>query len=332
VKGSVVSVVMTNYNDGRFLRESVPALLSQSYPHLQIVIVDDGSTDDSVAFLNEQAGRDSRLRVLENGKNLGIMASVTRAEAAIRGDYVYFASADDQVLPGFFAKCAAMLDAHPEAGFCWTDPCQFFESGGPYYGRGTALTAEPAYISAEQLANLYRSGRLSAPMHAAPALLRRKAYEAAGGLIQELRWYCDFFMTLVIAFRTGMCYIPEALTSTRVQQRSFSRNGPSRKEVQREVLTRMLDLLVGPAYRDILPFVRESGVLAYFGTPIYRIASQRPEYQQAISPEFRGRARKFSFKHAVRRMMHPRLQRLFFSLRSSLKGSGGKAPSIAPDA
>jgi glycosyltransferase involved in cell wall biosynthesis len=306
---------MPNYNDARFLRESVPAILSQSYPHLQVLVVDDGSTDDSAAYLAGLAKTDPRLRVILNGRNLGSVVSVERAQAEATGEYIYFASADDRVLPGFFEKCVRELESRPKAGLCWTDPCHFFEDGGAQYGRGTALSSGPAYFSPDQVAEFYRSGRLTAPMHAAPALLRRKVYLDAGGFLPALRWYCDFFVTLVMVYRTGMCYLPEALTSTRVQERSYSRAGSAQKEVQRDVLTTMLNLLLSPTYRDLAAMVRSSGVLSYFGTPIYRLIQNRPEYNDLLAPEFRSRARYYSFKHGVRRMMGPGLQRAYFSVR-----------------
>lgn len=330
MNGPLVSVVLPNYNDAPFLRESLPAILAQSYRELQVIVVDDGSADDSVAYLTEQAKKDSRLRVLVNGKNLGTVASVERAHAEATGEYIYFASADDRVLPGFFEKSVRELERHPKAGLCWTDPCHFFESGGPHYSRRTALSEAPAFFSPGDLAEAYRSGRLTAPMHAAPALLRRSTYLAAGGLLPELRWYCDFFATLVMAYRCGMCYIPEALTSTRVQEKSYSRTGTAQKDVQRDVLTRLLDLLLTPAYEDVAPHVHRSGVLAYFGSAIYKIGDRKPEYARVLNPEFRGRARYYSFKHAVRRMMGPSLQRCFFSLRNALKGQAGPAAGTAP--
>jgi len=319
VNGPLVSVVMPNWNDATFLRESIPALLEQSYPSIEFLIVDDGSTDDSVAVLRDYARRDSRLRVLVNEKNQGTVLSVARAQAEARGEYIYFASADDRVLPGFFEKCVAILEKFPQASLCWTDPCHFFENGGPQYSRRTALSAAPAYFSPEELAEAYRSGRLTAPMHAAPALLRRHVYMDAGGLLPDLRWYSDFFVTLVMVYRRGMCYIPEALTSTRVQAQSYSRTGSAQKNAQREVLTRLLDLLLTPPYRDVVPLVHKSGVLSYFGSPIYKLASEKPEYAQVLNPEFRGRARYYSFKHGVRRMMGPSLQRCYFSVRNLFK-------------
>jgi glycosyltransferase involved in cell wall biosynthesis len=327
VNRALVSVVMSNYNDARFLRESLPALLEQSHSSLEVIVVDDGSTDDSVALLRDHSKKDPRLRVLVNPKNMGIVFSQGRAQAEARGEYIYFASADDRVLPGFFEKAVTLMEAHPRAGLCWTDPCSFFDSGGPYYPRHTGITPQPSYVSPEQLADAYRSGRLSAPMHAAPALFRRSSYLAAGGFLSDLRWYSDFFTTLVIAFRTGLCYVPEALTSTRVQRTSYSRTGSGQKDAQRKVLTLLLDLLTSPAYADIAPLIGRSGVLAYFGLPMFRLAGRGPATRTLLERRFLRRGLFFSIKHGARRLAAPRVQRLFFLARDFVKSRASAPPS-----
>lgn len=315
----LVSIVMPNYNDARFLRESVDALLGQSYPFLEIIIVDDASTDESPALLAAYERRDSRVRVLLNPGNRGTVLSATRGQAEARGEYLYFASSDDKVLPGFFEKSVKLLEEFPKAGLCWTDPSHFFASGGPVYSRHTGITAGPAYLSPEDLVRDYQEGRLSAPLHAAPALLRRSTYEAAGGFLGELRWYCDFFVTLVMAFRTGICYLPEALTSTRVQQQSYSRSGSVQKAAQEQVLTRILDLLLSPAYKDVAPLVNRSGVLAYFGWPMFQLAQRHPKYRPLLDRRFLLRGLFFSVKHEVRRVASPPIQRFYFLAREIIR-------------
>jgi hypothetical protein len=57
-------------------------------------------------------------------------------------------------------------------------------------------------------------------------------------------------------------------------------------------------------------------VLSYFGSAVYALGDGKPDYAQVLNPEFRGRAQYYSFKHGVRRMMGPGLQRCFFSLRN----------------
>ena len=320
----VVTVAMPNYNDAAYIREALDSVLKQSFGSFEFVIVDDGSTDESFEILSEYAARDPRLRIFRNERNQGVLATIKRLESLARGRYVYWLASNDKALPGFFEKTVAALEAHPQAGLCWTDPGHFFESDGPIYGRRVGLTAAPGYISPEELAGFYRDGRLSAPLHAAPAMFRRSAYMAAGGCLPELRWYCDFFVTLAVAFRSGMCHVPEVLTATRVLTRSFWRSGSGQKEVQQDVLTTLLDLLISPDYRDLRPRVQRSGVLAYFGLPMYRRVRAEARYHSLLERRYFGRCVAFSVKHAVRRVSSLRFQRLYFLARQTLRPSAAR--------
>ncbi len=324
----LVSVVMINYNDSAYLREAVDSVLAQTYEPMELVFVDDASTDASWSILTDYAKRDARLKLHRNERNMGVVYTSNRAYSLTKGDYLYFVSSNDKALPGFLEKAAVMLDAHPRAGFCWTDPSHFFENGGPVYSRHTGLSAGPAYFSPDDLARIYETGALSSPFHAAPALFRRSAYEDAGGCLPELKWETDFFLTMVAAFRGGMCYIPEALTSTRVQEGSY-KSGSSQKDVQRAVLSTMLDLLTS-RYADIAPLVKQSGVLSYFGLPMFRLVKENPKYGDLLDRAFLRRGIVFSFKRWVREFSSLRFQRFYFRLRDIIRARTGRPWSGAP--
>ena len=328
----LVSVVMINYNDSKYLREAVEGALQQSYEPMELVVVDDTSTDESYDILTEYAKKDPRVRLFRNERNQGVVFTSNRSYSLSRGEYLYFCASNDKALPGFFEKAAAALDSHPRAAFCWTDPSHFFENGGPVYSRRTGLTPGTAYFSPEDLARIYESGALSSPFHAAPALFRRSAYEATGGCLPELRWTCDFFLTMVAAFRSGMCYIPEALTSTRILEKSYSRSISSRKDIQRDVFTHMLEHLISPRYSDIGPLVTRSGVLSYFGLPMYRLASGDPKYRHLLDRKFRRRAMMFSLKHRVRQWSSLSFERFYFDLRDRIRSMTGRTWSGASGA
>src|SRR5262245_22614445 len=126
----VVSAVMPNYNDARFIREAIDGVLRQSLRDLELIIVDDGSTDDSLSIISEYARNDSRVRVFRNERNQGVVSTINRGVAEAQGKYLYLVSSNDKALPGFFEKSVAVLEQFPRAGLCWSDPTHFFESGG----------------------------------------------------------------------------------------------------------------------------------------------------------------------------------------------------------
>jgi len=320
----LVSVAMINYNDAKYLREAVDSVLQQSYDRMELVVVDDASTDDSFEILTKYAKRDSRVRLFRNEQNKGVVFTANRSNSLTQGEYLYFLASNDKALPGFFEKTVTALETYPQAGLCWTDPSHFFENGGPVYSRRTGLTQGSVYLSPEDLARIYESGALSSPFHAAPAMFRRSAWQATGGCLPDLRWTCDFFMTMVAAFRFGMCYIPEALTSTRMLEASYSRSTSSQKQAQRSVFTHMLDLLTSPRFSDIGPLVKRSGVLSYFGLPMFRLALGHPRYRTLLDRRFYRRGLLFSVKHEVRRLSSLSFEKFYFHARDFIRSRTGR--------
>ena len=90
-----VSMIMPVYNSGRVLDMSLDSLLGQTLKDVEVIAVDDGSTDDSLKILNERAAADSRLRVLRQEKNSGTMSARNRGIRESRGEYLMFLDPDD---------------------------------------------------------------------------------------------------------------------------------------------------------------------------------------------------------------------------------------------
>ena len=114
-----LSVILPNYNHGRYLPRALDALLSQDYPAKEIIVVDDCSTDGSRDIVERYAARFPSVRLLANARNFGVIATLSRGLNEARQQYVYFGAADDFVMPGFFSAAINMLQVHPRAGlFC----------------------------------------------------------------------------------------------------------------------------------------------------------------------------------------------------------------------
>src|SRR3989344_2390835 len=111
-----LSVFLPNYNHGRHIGRAIEAIASQSRPPDELVIVDDGSTDNSVSVIWQYAERYSWIRLVTNSNNRGVLKVLDECLPLLRGDYVFFASADDRILPGFFEAGLAAAARQPNAG------------------------------------------------------------------------------------------------------------------------------------------------------------------------------------------------------------------------
>lgn len=114
-----VSVVLPVYNAGALLRDAVESILDQTYRDFELIAVDDGSTDGSGLVLDDFAARDARVRVIHQ-ENRKQVATMNRAIAEARGEYIARMDADDRSYPERLAKQVAFLDDHPEVGVLGT--------------------------------------------------------------------------------------------------------------------------------------------------------------------------------------------------------------------
>jgi len=113
---SFVSVLMPVYNAARYLREAVESVLAQGHSALELVAIDDASSDGSYELLQELAARDSRVRVFRQARNQGIVAARNRAfrEASPEAEFCAILDADDVCEPDRLALQVEFLRAHPE--------------------------------------------------------------------------------------------------------------------------------------------------------------------------------------------------------------------------
>ncbi|MEO6913045.1 MAG: glycosyltransferase [Candidatus Baltobacteraceae bacterium] len=109
-----VTIILTSYNYARFLPRAIASAQSQVIDNLEILILDNASTDNSWALIENAAAKDSRIVAVRNEANLGMVGNHARGLELARGTRVLFLSADDYLLPGHIARVLAIHAEHPE--------------------------------------------------------------------------------------------------------------------------------------------------------------------------------------------------------------------------
>lgn len=133
-KRSLVSIILPVHNDGNFLSDSIKSLLRQSYRNLEIIAIDDKSSDDSFKILKTIKKKDKRLRIYQNVKRYGIVTTLNRALKKAKGEYIAFTESSDVSVRDRLKKQLAFLSANPEVVAVGTQ-CYFISKKGKRIGK-----------------------------------------------------------------------------------------------------------------------------------------------------------------------------------------------------
>jgi glycosyltransferase involved in cell wall biosynthesis len=214
VSAPLVSVVLGVRDGADTIAEAVASVLAQEGPALELIAVDDGSTDATGARLRELAAGEPRLRIVEQPP-VGLTAALARGCALARGRYLARQDAADRSLPGRLARQVGRLEAEPERVLVACGTRVLAPGGEPLY----EVVQDDAAVHAGLAAT--RAGELRGPVHGS-VVFRRDAYEAAGGYRAEFRVAQDLDLWLRLAERGAVGAVPEILYEARLGYGSIS--------------------------------------------------------------------------------------------------------------
>jgi len=182
---STISAVVPVKNGARFIEPALASLLGQGPVVSQIIVVDDGSTDDTAAVVRAIA--DQRIRLVPNAGPPGVSGGRNTGAALVEEGWLYFLDGDDLVRPGALLALLQAAEAHPEAGVVFGDYRRIDEAGRPV-GRRSALKHLRAKPSGEVLA----AALLGNFMVVGAQIIRREVFRAAGGFDASIRYGEDW--------------------------------------------------------------------------------------------------------------------------------------------
>ncbi len=203
-----VSIVMPSYNSATYIAETIASVQAQTYGDWELLIVDDCSTDGTVAIAEAIAGEDARIRVFVNEHNSGAACSRNRALCEARGDWMAFLDSDDLWAPDKLERQLAFM-RDSGCSFSYTDYETMGEDGKPLGRRCSG----PARITRGGMRQYCWPGCLTVMYD------RREV-----GLVQiaDLKKHNDYAMWLKVAEKADCALLPEVLGRYRVRNCSIS--------------------------------------------------------------------------------------------------------------
>lgn len=122
-----LTVLLPVFNGAPYIAEALESILSQEFTNFELLVIDDGSTDDTLAILQPFAARDARVRVVSR-ENRGLIATLNQGLALSNTDLIVRMDADDVALPNRLERQATFMKAHPDVAVCGTG-LVFYETG-----------------------------------------------------------------------------------------------------------------------------------------------------------------------------------------------------------
>lgn len=208
-----VSVVMSAYNDAARVDRAVDSILAQTWADLELIAINDGSSDETGSILDAAARRDPRVRVYHQ-ENQGLTRSLIRGCELAQGEYIARQDADDWSHPRRIEEQVALIESSPRIGFvsCAT------EYVGPREEH-LCIMRRPGDVERATTALLHE--RMGPPAHGS-VLIRKAAYRSVGGYRAEFRYSQDSDLWLRLAERWLIAYLPEVRYHHRKEATSIS--------------------------------------------------------------------------------------------------------------
>ena len=249
-----VSVIMSVYNGEKYLAEAIESVLSQTLSSLELLVVDDCSTDGSAAIVREYANRDERIRLLQHDRNQGSASARNSGIAASRGEFIAEMDCDDISLPQRLEKQVEYLQSHPNIGVV----------GANLQLASSDMIEFQAYEFPQQHAFIVLYWIFGDTTIAGPAFTaRRDILMSVGGYEESLKVTYDKDLFSRLYWKTRFANLPDVLYLYRQheEQQSATQN-EEQKIVSRAIRQRWLNQLWGEAPRATLDRLNR---LLYFG-------------------------------------------------------------------
>lgn len=203
---SSICALIPTYNRAAFLKECIDSILAQSRPLQEIIVVNDGSTDDTASLV---ASYGSRVALINKG-NGGKASALNLGLRQCRSDYVWICDDDDIAAPDGLEHLASALDADPEAGFSYGNFELFRDSAA---GR---VFSPPTYWAREGEPNIHIQFMEEMFTFQFAMLVRRSLYATIGGFREDLIRGQDHEMAIRLARRAKAIAVPDVIFFQRV--------------------------------------------------------------------------------------------------------------------
>jgi glycosyltransferase involved in cell wall biosynthesis len=215
-----LSVVIPNRNDAKYLPRCIRSIVSQEVKPDEFILIDDESTDDSIAVIRREIAGHAFARLEINPKNLGGVQTANLGLRMAKSKFVLFMGANDFILPGHFARMKACLERFPRAGL-WSAMVWLVDEEDRYIRMhpSPVVALGDHFFSGAECRRMVRD--FGGWLTGQTTVYRREALLESGALDPSLKGLNDLLAALVVASRYGAAYSPAPVGVMRIHRGAF---------------------------------------------------------------------------------------------------------------
>jgi glycosyltransferase involved in cell wall biosynthesis len=205
----ITTLILTTYNRSPYLSSAIASILAQTYPHFELILWDDGSTDRTLDIARFYARQDDRIRLIA-APHQGRAQSLIAAHALAQGEYVGWVDSDDLLAPTALAETIALFNTHPNIGMVYTD-YQVMNEHNQITGLGSRcrIPYSPQRLLVDFMTFHFR-------------LIRRSLYEQVSGVDSSFPCAMDYDLCLKLSEVTDIHHLARPLYTYRTHTQSIS--------------------------------------------------------------------------------------------------------------
>ena len=252
-----ISIIAASYNYEDYIKETIESVLSQTYQNWEMIIVDDGSKDNSVNVIKEYCEKDSRIKLFqhENGVNKGLSETIKLGIKSSKGEWIAFVESDDTITPDYLEKKVNIISKYNDVEFIFNDINMFGEQDAVseydrYFKKQKKLLGKMKFPS--NFVKLFKHNNLN-PIPTFSCVMVKKDIIENIDFESPIKKALDLYIWLQLA-KNKFYFIDEKLTNWRMHKSSYINAVPISEEEQQKFDYKKIKFLYGK-FADVKYFL-----------------------------------------------------------------------------
>lgn len=222
----LISIITASYNYENYIKETIESVLSQTYTNWELIIVDDGSKDNSVEVIKSYCEKDSRIKLFqhEGGVNKGLAETIKVGVSKAQGEWIAFLESDDKFMPECLEEKVKVINENPDVKFIFSD-LETFGEGKTNFDKSSVYTSIKKKLKAKNPLMDLSADLLKQNLVCTFSIVMLQKH-----LIENCNFntpvdaLLDYWLWTQIVQETKFYYINKPLTMWRIHNKSFINN------------------------------------------------------------------------------------------------------------